>query len=137
MLKHRLRKSKSATETDLLAEAAEVGEFGARKRAHFTGHVGDNLGKKRTDERLALVGELHHDEAAVRRIALAADIAGLLQVIHHQSEITAALEELLRELALAERPDVMERFEHAELRDGQSFGQNGMHPDGNGLTGPL
>src|SRR5258708_20142158 len=104
MLKHRLRKSKSATETDLLAEAAEVGEFGARKGAHFTGHVGDNLGEKRTDERLALVGEIHHDEAAVPPIALAAAITGLPQVTHPHNEFTPPLSELLPDHPLPPLP---------------------------------
>src|SRR5882757_1755101 len=130
MLKYKIRKSKSATETDLFAEAAEIGEFGAGKGAHFAGDVGDDLGEKRGDEDLTLRGELHDDEAAVGRIALAPDIAGLLQVIDHQSEIAATLEKFFRELALAERPDVMEGLEHTELGHGQSLGQNRMHPGG-------
>ena len=132
-----VRKSKSGAEPDFFAEAAEIGKLGAGKCTHFLGDVGDDLGEKGADEGFALGGELHDDEAAIGRIAFAADIAGFLQVIHHQSEIASALEELLGQFALAERADVVECLQHAELGNGQAIRQNVMHTDRDRLSRAL
>ena len=70
-------------------------------------------------ERRAVVGEMDVDNPPVFCASLPAGQAHLLQVIDDDGEVVRALQMLGRKLREGHRPEVPQRLQDAELRDGQ------------------
>ena len=108
---------------------------GAVRGGEFAGDGGGDLREEVFDEGAAWAGEVDADKAAISGVALAADVAVALQVVHHEGEVGGALENLGGELGLAERAAVKEGFEHAELGEGEAGRETGVAAGGDGLGG--
>jgi hypothetical protein len=62
---------------------------------------------------------MHGAEAAVCLASLSADKPSFFQIIHYRCHVAAGFQQLLGKRTLAERPLVQQRFQHAELADGE------------------
>ena len=89
--------------------------------AHLSGDHGGYLGEDAADSELAGGGEVQGDHAAVFALALAAHETALFEVIEDEGHVAGGFEEPGAEFALAERAEVVERFQHAELAVGEAF----------------
>lgn len=132
MLKY-LLKNKSVLKADFFAETSKVGEFGRRESVHLTRDIGHYFGKKRGDEAVPFISQTDDYKPAIRRVAFAENKAGLLKVIDDQGKIAPAFEELLGQLTLAERTEMIEGFKNAELGDGETVRKNCVDARGDGF----
>jgi hypothetical protein len=76
-------------------------------------------GKDRGDQPASPLGQRDHDEAAIVATPLLRDQAAAHEVADHDRGVAVAAQQLLAELALAERTVVQQRLQHAELPDGE------------------
>jgi hypothetical protein len=89
---------------------------------HLVGHRG-GVGREEARHKAASRGrQVHRHHAAVVPAALAAHPAMLFEVVNDQGDVPAAFEQLLPELALAQRPEMQEGLERPELADGEPGG---------------
>ena len=98
-----------------LAERGELFLFPFGQARHDLPDAGYVRGKYLRDEFAAFGGEIHSKESAIFFALDSLCQAAFFEVIHHHGEVAAGLENLAREGAEAERPKVIERFEHREL----------------------
>jgi hypothetical protein len=94
-------------------------------------------GKDRGDQPASPLGERDHDEAAIVATALLLHQAPANEVAHHDRRVAVAAQQLLTELALAERTMVQQRLQHAELPDREpGLRHHAAHPRRDRLGGP-
>jgi hypothetical protein len=89
------------------------------------------------DEPASRLGEGDRHVAPVVAPARPLHEAPAQQIAHHHRGVGVAPQELLPEVALAERPVVQERLQRPELPDGEpGFGHHPAHPRGERLGRP-
>jgi hypothetical protein len=94
-------------------------------------------GKDLRDQPASLLGQRHDDEPAIVTTTLLLDQAATDEVAHHDGGIAVAAQQLFTEIALAQRPVMQQRLQHAELSDGEAGrGHHAPHPRGHRLGGP-
>jgi hypothetical protein len=94
-------------------------------------------GKDRDDQPAASLGQRDHDEAAIVATAFLRHQAPAHEVADHHRGVAVAAQQLLTELALAERAVVQQRFQHAELPDGEpGLRHHATDASGDRLGGP-
>jgi hypothetical protein len=99
------------------AEPAQRVLLVAGKHAHLADEAGHMAGEDVGDEPAPRLGEGDGQIAAVVAAARALDQAPALEVAHHHRGVGVASQELLPEVALAERPVMQEGLHGAELPD--------------------
>jgi hypothetical protein len=101
--------------------------------AHEPRHVpGEDL----ADQRAPARGERDRHEPAIILAAGLGDEPAAHQVADHHRRVAIAAEQLGAELALAERPVVQQRLQHAELADGEAGARHHVaHAGGDRLGG--
>ena len=112
----------------------EQGLFGGGEVGELGGDGGGDFGEEGGDAGAAGFGERDDPAAGVGFVALAGDQAIAFEVGKHEGEIAGAFEDLLGDLASAERAAVVEGFEHPELGDGQ-VAEKTMGAGGDALGG--
>lgn len=101
------------------AKDAELRLFAQSQRCHL-GRDESRVSREYLFDASAAAGrQVDEDRAAVSSLALAADEAALFEVIDQHGDVGAAAKELFGEGALVHRAEVQDRFEDAELADGQ------------------
>jgi len=91
-------------------------------------------GKDPRDQAPPRPGQRDHDEPPVVATARLLDEAAAGQVGHDDRGVAVAAQQLGAEVALAQRPVVQQRFQHAELPDGQPGRRHdAVHPGGDRL----
>jgi len=94
-------------------------------------------GKDLRDQPASPLGQRHDDEPAIVTTALLRDQAAPNEVADHDGGVAVAAQQLLTEIALAQRPVVQQRLQHAELSDGEPGRRHhAPHPRGHRLGGP-
>ena len=94
-------------------------------------------GEENADEPTALVGEADRDEAAIIAPAGPAHQPAQGEIADHHRDVAAAAQQLASEVALAERAQVPQRLEGAELADGETGCRHaGLEPRGHRLRRP-
>jgi len=94
-------------------------------------------GKDLRDQPASLLGQRHDDEPAIVTTTLLLDQAATDEVAHHDGGIAVAAQQLFTEIALAQRPVMQQRLQHAELSDGEAGRRHhAPHPRGHRLGGP-
>src|SRR6185503_12396976 len=109
-----------ATPSEPPAEPAELALLARRERIHLAHEQGHVPGEEVTDEPTALVGETDRDEAAIVTTPGPTHQSTECEIADHHGDVAAAAQQLASEIALAERAQVQQRLQGAELADGQS-----------------
>jgi hypothetical protein len=101
--------------------------------AHQSRHV---TGKDPADQPPAALGQRDRDVAAIVPAPLLLDETSAHEVAHDDGGVAVAPQQLLPEVALAERPVMQQRLEHAELTDREPGGRHHVaHARGDRLGG--
>jgi hypothetical protein len=94
-------------------------------------------GKDLRDQPASRLGQRHHDEPAVVATPLLLDETAADEVADHDGGVAVAAQQLLTEIALAQRPVMQQRLQHAELADGEPGRRHhAPHPRGHRLGRP-
>jgi hypothetical protein len=119
------------------AEAAQLLQLGPAQAAHFAHEAGHVAGEDLGDEPVAWSGQGHHDEPAIVATPLLLDQPAAHEVADDDGGVAVAAQQLGAEIALAERPVMEQRLQHAELADRESGpGHHVAHAGGHRLGGP-
>src|SRR5258708_12613052 len=137
-----IRRRSSATRsaeapTQLLREPAELRLLGRAERGDRLDDGGEVAGEDSGDQAAALGGEVDRHVTAIGTAPLAAHQAPTLEVVDDGRDVAAAHQQLVAQDALAQRPEMQERFHDAELRRRQpDLGQSSAQPDAHRGGGP-
>jgi hypothetical protein len=94
-------------------------------------------GKDLRDQPPPRLGQRDRDEPPVVAPARRRDQAAAGEVGHDDRGVTVAAQQLGAEVALAQRPVVQQRLQHAELADREAGRRHhAVHPGGDGLGRP-
>jgi hypothetical protein len=94
-------------------------------------------GKDLGDQSTARLGQRHDDEAPIVRPPLLGDQTTPDEIADDDRGIAVAPQQLGAEIALAQRPVVQQRLQHAELADGEpGRSHHAAHARGHRLGGP-
>jgi hypothetical protein len=90
--------------------------------------------KDPADQPVSALGQRDGDEPAVVVAPLLGDEAAANEVGHDHRRIAVAAQQLVPEIALAQRAVMQQRLQHAELSDREpGVGHHAAHPRGDGL----
>jgi hypothetical protein len=104
--------------------------------AHLSHQPCHVAGKDLADQPPAPLGQRDRHVAAVVTPAFLRHEIPADEVAHHDGGVAVAAQELLTEVALAERPVMQQRLQHAELSDGEPGRRHDpAHPCGDRLGG--
>jgi hypothetical protein len=94
-------------------------------------------GKDLRDQPPARSGQRDHDESPIVAPAHLLDEAAAGEIGHDDRDVAVAAQQLRAQVALAQRPVVQQRLQHAELADREAGRRHhGVHPGGDGLGRP-
>jgi hypothetical protein len=109
----------AVAEAEPSTEVLQRRQLGSVQAAHLPHEAGHVPGKDRGDQPAAPLGQRDHDEAAIVATALLRHQPPAHEVADHHRGVAIAAQQLLAELALAERAVMQQRLQHAELPDGE------------------
>jgi hypothetical protein len=119
------------------AESSQVLQLAPAEPAHLAHEPRHVAGKDLRDQPASPLGQRHDDEPAIVTPTLLVDQAATDEVADHDGGVAVAAQQLFTEIALAQRPVMQQRLQHAELSDGEPGRRHhAPHPRGDRLGGP-
>jgi hypothetical protein len=126
----------TVAEAEPPAEAAKLRQLAPRQHVHFAHEPRDVAREDAGDQPVPPLGQADRHEPAIVTAPLLRHQATPDEIRDDDRGIAVAAQQLLAEVPLAERTVVQERFQHAELPDGQPRRRHdAAHPGGDRLGG--
>jgi hypothetical protein len=127
----------AAAEAEPSAKSAERDELSRGQPAHLAHQARHVPGKDLADQAAPRLGQRHGDEPTIVEPPRLLDEAATHEIGDDHRGVAVAAQELLTEIALAERTVMEQGLQHAELTDREPRpGHDPADPRGDGLGGP-